>query len=197
MTTSEQTDQLWPAFAAAYKAIGSVQADAHNEPDGFRYATIDAIGSAVRKAAGEHDIIVVQRPEVLYAAEQIAMLVRVLVRVVHAKSGQWMEPEQLTVPVALPRDARAVGEAITYARKYQLASVFGVTVGMGDVDAPAAREDRKRDYVEMGHAIIREVTRAGGLSSVLELVPEWESMSMAQRLVIARALPDAPEGPVL
>jgi hypothetical protein len=186
MTTSEETDKLWPAMVAAYASVRVAFRDSENEPDGFRYASLSAVHESIHAAISPCGLAVIQQPKVSMSPSFVVAAVIINTRVIHA-SGQWFEPEPLAIPVAAPHDARAIGEAITYGRKYHLAPIFGVTVDAGDADQPHARPRKPTsDEVRMGEAVAAEVERVGltAANGVFRA-----DMSPAQVLVALRALP--------
>lgn len=173
MTTSEQTDMLWPAFIKAKGDVTLAKRDSDNTDDGFRYASLTAVRQAVRYAMERHHLTELQRPVYVAASNVVTIHMRLL-----HESGQWVDVESLVMPVAVPYDARAVGEAITYARKYQLATVFGVTTDAGDVDMT-----HKEIATEiMAEAVASELAKygRGGLPD------GFDAMSPAQQLVFLR-----------
>ncbi len=57
--------------------------------------------------------------------------------IVHAESGEWMESSYV-MPVAKQNDPQAMGSAITYARRYALASIFNLNQEESDDDGNLA-----------------------------------------------------------
>ena len=115
-----------------------------NENPHFRSRDADlaAIWDACRGALTAHGLAVVQSPRLVSVGEA-AWMVEVETTLFHA-SGQSLG-DVLAVPVN-PANAQVVGSAITYARRYALASFVGVAPADDDDDgqaaspAPATRE---------------------------------------------------------
>lgn len=116
--TSESIDLLAAALAKAQPEITAAEKNAQNPHLRNRYANLSAVMAACRPALAKYGLAVVQG---ISTAEQG---VSVTTRIMH-ESGQWME-SSLTLPVD-KLTAQAVGSAITYARRYGLAALLGVT----------------------------------------------------------------------
>lgn len=101
----------------------------------YTYADLAAVLEAIRKPLSEAGLAVIQSP---MSSEAGYALVS---RVVHAESGEWA---QSILPLPLPpnADAKALGSAVTYARRYALVSLLGLATE--DDDGTAASEARQR-----------------------------------------------------
>lgn len=97
------------------------------------YATLAAIVEATASAFGQHGLAIIQEASMDEAG------VTVDTWLIH-ESGGTIEFEALTMPLT-DRKPQAVGSAITYARRYQLASVCGLAPD--DDDGQAAQDATK------------------------------------------------------
>lgn len=131
MNRSEQINELAAALAKAQGLIEHATKDAKNPHFGSKYATLAAVKDACGKPFADNGLAVWQSP----SAD--GNIVRMVTVIVHS-SGQWIESDALQVQA---RDAspQAVGSAITYLRRYQLASVAGIAPDDDDAEAAQPR----------------------------------------------------------
>ena len=132
---SEQLNELAPALVGAQAEISSAPADATawiGRADGgreYRYATLASVWDAVRHVLTGHLLCVTQLCEPGLKGE-----LRLTTMLLH-ESGQWLAG---TAAVPLPATGpRAYGSALTYARRYSLAAITGLSIEADD-DAAAA-----------------------------------------------------------
>lgn len=124
MKTSEQLGELADALA---KAQGTMKPPVKNrevtvtmKSGGkykFRYATLDSVFDSCQKALAENGLAIVQCPEV------DANKVTIVTKLMH-KSGQWIETGLLIVSEGV--NPQAIGSAISYGRRYAIASMLGL-----------------------------------------------------------------------
>lgn len=133
MKTSEHVDKIGEALANAQSLIGTVTLNKINPHFQSKYADLSAIREACKDALAKHGIALVQSPEV---REGRAL---VITRLIH-KSGQWIENE-LSLKPDRGDTPQAIGSAITYARRYALASLLGIVADEDD-DGNAAEGSR-------------------------------------------------------
>jgi ERF superfamily len=96
----------------------------------FRYAALSSGLDIVRKALGGHEIATVQTT----AIDKDAGLIRLTTTLAHS-SGEWLSSEWPVCPIAETVSPRRMGAALTYARRYALFTLVGIT-GEDDLDAP-------------------------------------------------------------
>ena len=84
----------------------------------------------MRKCLGRHEIAVVQTT----AIDQEAGLVRLTTMLAHA-SGEWLSSDWPVCAIAETASPHRMGAALTYARRYALFAMVGIT-GEDDLDAP-------------------------------------------------------------
>jgi hypothetical protein len=124
MKTSTEMDKLSEALAAAQAEIGTVSLNKTNPHFKSKYADLSAIREACKEPLSKHGIALVQSPSVV---EGRAVLVTRLFN----KSGQWIENE-LSLKPDRGDTPQAVGSAITYARRYAIASLLGIVADEDD-----------------------------------------------------------------
>jgi len=97
------------------------------------------VWDACRSALSQHGLSVIQAPRGVVS--EIGWCVEVETRLLHA-SGQWMG-DTITVPVGKP-DAQGLGSALTYARRYALASFVGIAPEDDDGNAAVGGNSKPR-----------------------------------------------------
>jgi hypothetical protein len=123
------------AWVTARAAIGGTVAKDAKANYG-RYATLAAVMEIVTPALAANKLAIVQE------AEMADGEVTVAATVLH-ESGETIEFAPLTMPMA-QRTAQAVGSALTYARRYQLVSIFGLAPDDDDGEAATAPKPTQR-----------------------------------------------------
>jgi hypothetical protein len=128
------------ALVQAQRKLKRARRVGHDREEGYRYATLDEIVSAARKALGDCGLAVTQWPSTRFENRGrdglLDCYVDITAAIVH-ESGECLEGPLLTIPVIRP-DAKGIGSAITYGRKYQYAAIVGVTPEGEDDDGRSA-----------------------------------------------------------
>ena len=141
MSTSEPLSspdltELAKAMLKVQTGIGPACKDAENPFVKNRYASLNSVIEACREALIAQSIWVVQYP----VATEPGHL-GLMTKLVHGESGQW-QASVMVMP--LPKnDPQGYGSALTYARRYGLATLVGL-VSETDDDAEAAMPSRNR-----------------------------------------------------
>jgi hypothetical protein len=130
MLHSEQINELATALAKAQGTMGGALKDSANPFFKSRYADLESVWTACRKALAENGLSVVQ------SASETDAGVAVTTMLLHS-SGQWMRD---TLPLH-PKDTspQGIGSAITYGRRYALAAMAGVYQTDDDAEAAHGR----------------------------------------------------------
>jgi hypothetical protein len=129
MNTSEQINELATALAKAQSQMEGAKKDSANPFFKSKYADLQSVWDACRKALTDNGLSVVQYT---ISGESIHLRTRLL----HA-SGQWIEGTQTLNPK--DDSPQAMGSAITYARRYGLAAMVGVYQTDDDAEAAQGR----------------------------------------------------------
>jgi hypothetical protein len=130
---SENVNELAAALAKAQGQMRSAPKDGLNPHFKNKYATLDSIWDTIRGPLSSNGLSVVQS-----ILKQEDMLV-IATTLMHS-SGQWIQSEFPIVSIkATPQ---AIGSALTYMRRYSLASIVGATSGEDD-DAEQAEVHAK------------------------------------------------------
>lgn len=127
MKTSDDIAALSKALAAAQGEMRNATLNRVNPHFKNRYADLAAIRDAVVPTLAKHGIAVVQAT----ATDEQGF--RLVTRLTH-ESGQWLEG---SYPLAIQQNAQAMGSQLTYARRYALSAITGISADEDD-DAESA-----------------------------------------------------------
>lgn len=137
MKTSENTDQIFPAFLKSQKEMGELKKDKTNEFLKSSYATLGAVLKVIKPVFHANAIAIAQD------ASQTPDGLLVTTLLMH-ESGQWIEA---TAPIPMAKkDAQAAGSALSYGKRYGLKGVAGLSEEDEDDDGGSASDvDPKAD----------------------------------------------------
>lgn len=141
-----KAEELYPLERALFKVqriIKPVRRDEKNDFAGGNYASLEAVLDEVIPAFEEAGLVLMQLPSTDFRYEK--PMVNVTTKIIHWQSGQ-----NLTHTIELPivqgakmNEIQAIGSAITYARRYSLLSILGMSTedddgngGAGGTKAP-------------------------------------------------------------
>jgi hypothetical protein len=118
VTNSDQCAELYGALAKAQGMMGRAFKDANNPAFRTKYTSLASVLEAILPAFNSAGLCVLQHPVLDQDVVHLTTLIT-------HESGQWMR-SLCSMPVAGKKDAHAVGSAISYLRRYTLASICGV-----------------------------------------------------------------------
>lgn len=129
-TQSEQIGKVAEALSKAQSTMLEAKEDAKNPFFKSNYADLTSVWRACKKSLTDNGLAVTQPTVCIDGQLYLAT------KIIHSGSGEWL---QGFYPIYLPKqDPQAVGSAITYARRYSLASMVGVHKEGEDDDAEEA-----------------------------------------------------------
>jgi len=131
---SEQINELAAALAKAQSEMSNAPLNKVNPHFKSKYADLASIRDAVIPALSKHNLSLIQ-----YTIQTEFGLV-LCTRLAHS-SGQWIEGEY-PLPVVLDKP-QAMGSALTYAKRYGMATMVGISADEDD-DANAAQGAAKK-----------------------------------------------------
>jgi hypothetical protein len=140
--TSDKINELAESLAAAQPKIGIAIKNAVNPHLKNRYADLGAVWDACSDALKSCGLAVVQMPQP--SDDGKLHLETILIH----KSGQWISGVAV-VPIA-KQDAQGYGATLTYARRYGLAALLGITQDDDDGERACANksESEAMDWAE-------------------------------------------------
>ncbi len=143
MNKSEQIDKLSAALSKAQGEMKGAIKDSANPFFKSKYADLSSVWDACRESLSANGLSVTQIPDVelkvqIIDERQVTIEKFVLITTLLHSSGQWMSGSYPINPVK--SDPQAVGGAITYARRYSLAAIVGVSQEDDDGEVVMARK---------------------------------------------------------
>ena len=123
MKSSESIKTIAAAMNAVRKDIKQPEKNAKNPFFKSDYVTLEGVVDAIDKALPKGFSYT---QEVASEGDQVSVST-----ILMSDSGEWIQFEPLTMPVT-KNDAQAFGSAETYARRYSLSAIFGVTSDLDD-----------------------------------------------------------------
>ena len=177
---SDQIDQISTALAKAQGELQNVHKNAANPFFKSKYADLAEVLNIIRPVMADNGISITQHPSYGEGNVYVTTLVS------HS-SGQWMQ-SCLSAPVA-KADAQAVGSAVSYCRRYAIASIAMVAQTDDDAegavlrsgkDAPVAKKAVEKDEpkVELDAAIVGNLQAAKTLK---DLAAVWSAINTGIR----------------
>lgn len=126
----------------------------------YRYAPLDEILSLVRPILSKYELSIVQIPIMSEG------MVGVTTTLLH-NSGEWIETE----PILLKLDkqsAQGAGSAITYARRYAISSILGIS-SEDDNDANSIEPDKNKKANNHGNLSEKQIKRLYAIAYSVEV----------------------------
>lgn len=133
MNKSEQINELSTALAKAQSEIRGAVKDDTNPHYKMKYASLASVWDACRKPLSDNGLSVTQVTDINPQGEVV------LLTTLHHSSGQYLGGAYPLRPVK--DDPQGMGSALTYARRYTLASLVGVAPEDDDGEGSTGRGD--------------------------------------------------------
>ncbi len=181
MMYSEKTDALIPALFAARKDMSSgAKKNTKNVHLKSSYANLESFLAAIRPALEANGLMLQQAWEKVPDGERLTIYLTTQVMHVSGQSVTVVSP----FPVVKP-DAHGVGSAITYARRYAIACLFGIAQSDDDGNATVVTST---DFVKL----IKDTDNAVTLEKILTKAkrPDYFGSDTAAMKVITGAYND-------
>jgi hypothetical protein len=138
MNFSESISKLIPAMVEVAKAIDDPTKNrkVNAGQKQYSYAELDSFLDEDRRLLAENGLVLIQGVGLVIGERS-----GIITRICHV-SGEWVET---TMPFAgdIPKDAQALGSAITYARRYALLGILALAPAKEDDDGRAAADAAK------------------------------------------------------
>lgn len=131
--TKEEKKTLYSAFVKAQSEIPKVIRDANNPYFNSKYLTLEGLIEVVKKAFSGNGLAFSQEPTTVEINNKI--YVQIVTNIIH-ESGAEFPPKVFQMPVSKTGE-QAIGSAITYAKRYALQSIVGISADEDD-DANSA-----------------------------------------------------------
>jgi len=155
MNTSNSISELAKALTKVQAALDGVARQ--REGYQYMYADLNGIWDSIRVPLTNNGLSIIQSTKLGEADAPI-----IVTRLLHT-SGEWVEGELLVRPVK--NEPRAIGSAITYARKYSLMGIVGCSPVDDDAEAaskPATKPNKpSQAKLDRFHALVEECLSQG------------------------------------
>ena len=136
MNKSETITELSKAFAKTQKEMKQPLKDANNPFFKSKYVPLENVVEAITESASKNGLSFTQ-----YPSSDEAGNVTVGTLVMH-ESGEWIEYDPIKMK-PVKNDPQSIGSAITYAKRYALSAIFGITSDQDD-DGNEATQAKKQ-----------------------------------------------------
>lgn len=137
---SSDTGALMVAIAGAQRKFAPLIKHREAKIEGrgnyrYKYANLSDVMDAIGDALTDSEIVVMQIPTGG----------RLITRIMHAPSLQWIEGDMPLLKPDARQGTQALGSALTYTRRYMLTSMLGIVPGdVNDDDGAAAQAEDNR-----------------------------------------------------
>ncbi len=141
MKISEQNKELFAAIAKFQKSVTDPKKDkvVNYGKTKFTYADLDSVLKAVRPLLAEQGLSFTQIP--MTDGNRVGVQT-----IIMHSSGQYIESEPFLIP-AKQQDAQGYGSCMTYAKRYTLSALLGVSADEDDDGNYGSGADRKPEYI--------------------------------------------------
>lgn len=158
MKKSETITELSKAFAKTQKEMKQPLKDANNPFFKSKYVPLENVVEAITESASKNGLSFTQFP-----SSDEAGNVTVGTLVMH-ESGEWIEYDPIKMK-PVKNDPQSIGSAITYAKRYALSAIFGITSDQDDdgneatqaKDKPAKKSNDPVISVEQANKYLKEI----------------------------------------
>lgn len=144
MKKSETITELSKAFAKTQKEMKQPLKDANNPFFKSKYVPLENVVEAITESASKNGLSFTQ-----YPSSDEAGNVTVGTLVMH-ESGEWIEYDPIKMK-PVKNDPQSIGSAITYAKRYALSAIFGITSDQDD-DGNEATQTKKQPAKQQAQA---------------------------------------------
>jgi len=162
MKTSEKITNLTKAMFCFQTKVSAVKKSANNPHFKSKYADLSAILEVINPIMIECGLLVTQHPN-----ED-----SLVTTVYHADSGEWMQSEQVLRMKDL-NNPQQQGSAITYARRYALASIFNLNQEDDDANTATGYQVKSvKEEMTPKHPLwkkaVDHIAKGGSISDVTD-----------------------------
>ena len=146
MKKSETLTEFSKAFAKTQQEMKQPLKDANNPLFKSKYVPLENVVEAITESASKNGLSFTQFPS---SDEDGNVTVGTLV--MHS-SGEWIEYDPIKMK-PVKNDPQSIGSAITYAKRYALSAIFGITSDQDD-DGNEATQTKKQQPKKVNDPVI-------------------------------------------
>ena len=178
MIKSDKIDELAKALVKVQSKIKGAIKDSNNPFFKSKYADLASNWDAAKEAGIHEEGLTVVQTNTINERGTVVVETTLL----HT-SGQFITG-QLEMPVAKQNDPQAVGSAITYGRRYALASILGISPEDDDGNKAAGKVEDKKTYTSKPVSkpetvsqsnLAQLIGNAKSVSELTQLIPELQN----------------------
>lgn len=166
MKTSDTITKIADALVKAQSAMKPAIKDSRNPHFNSRYADLASVWDAIREPLTSNGLSVVQ----MVGSNELEKTT-LTTRVTHV-SGEWIE-STWQIPVG-KQDPQGLGSAISYARRYALASAIGVVQDDDDGNAAMPRQTQQPEYQPKHFSLADACEKLESVTTLEELETEYK-----------------------
>lgn len=164
MKKSESITALSKAFVKTQKELKQPLKDANNPFFKSKYVPLENVVESITESATKNGLAFSQFP----SCDEVTGMITVGTLVMH-ESGEWIEYDPIKLK-PVKNDPQAVGSAITYAKRYALSAIFGITSDQDDdgneATHPAKKQGRPQTKQKIAPAVATGYEAA--INSIIE-----------------------------
>ncbi|MBW2998673.1 ERF family protein [Candidatus Woesearchaeota archaeon] len=134
MQQSEEIGELCKAILALQKDETSMKADGSNPHFNSKYSTLSNVFDTIKKFVSKHDLVTLQ--QIIIENDKSFLCTKL----VHAPSGQWISSMMRLTPER--NSLQGLGSAISYARRYSLVTILGLSTSDDDGNEATKEEEQ-------------------------------------------------------
>lgn len=166
MKTSDTITKIADALVKAQAAMKPAIKDSRNPHFNSRYADLASVWDAIREPLTSNGLSVIQ----MVGSNELERTT-LTTRVTHV-SGEWIE-STWQIPVG-KQDPQGLGSAISYARRYALASAVGVVQDDDDGNAAMPRQTQQQEYQPKHFSLADACEKLESVTTLEELETEYK-----------------------
>lgn len=166
MKTSDTITKIADALVKAQAAMKPAIKDSRNPHFNSRYADLASVWDAIREPLTSNGLSVIQ----MVGSNELEKTT-LTTRVTHV-SGEWIE-STWQIPVG-KQDPQGLGSAISYARRYALASAIGVVQDDDDGNAAMPRQTQQAEYQPRHFSLADACEKLESVTTLEELETEYK-----------------------
>ncbi|ORO47556.1 ERF family protein [Streptococcus oralis] len=151
MKKSETLIEFSKAFAKTQQEMKQPLKDANNPFFKSKYVPLENVVEAITESASKNGLSFTQFP----SSDEVGN-VTVGTLVMHS-SGEWIEYDPIKMK-PVKNDPQSIGSAITYAKRYALSAIFGITSDQDD-DGNEATQSKKQPSRQKAQADDLKITK--------------------------------------
>lgn len=166
MKTSDTITKIADALVKAQAAMKPALKESRNPHFNSRYADLASVWDAIREPLTSNGLSVIQ----MVGSNELEKTT-LTTRVTHV-SGEWIE-STWQIPVG-KQDPQGLGSAISYARRYALASAIGVVQDDDDGNAAMPRQTQQPEYQPKHFSLADACEKLESVTTLEELETEYK-----------------------